>query len=326
MRDINRIERSILSFALLFRDDAPNLLANHCCRLAYEWSPSSPLPASGFKDLRVSTVLWLCPLSRLHYNASMRDSPIDKMESQLEALIEGVFARMTRRPVQAREIAIMLLRALEDNATPPISSAAQPIAPDHYQITLHPGNANLSKERFPEMTSLLAQLIVEIGGEMGYQLNAVPQVSLHEDPQLPIHRVSVRAEHSPVYSAQTATMAPVTPPDIPHDLRIPLLTIDGDRFVSLTKSIINIGRAESNDIVIEDAFISRHHLQLRKRFGGYSLFDIQSRSGTSVNNIAVNEHQLQNGDVIQIGHTLLVYADAYGHEQRDGSTQVLGPR
>ena len=268
-------------------------------------------------------VLWLCRLWRLHYNAVMSESPIDKLESQLEALIEGAFARMIRRPIRAREIAIMLLRALEEGAAPPSPEGTRAIAPDRFQIAFHPQHLRISPERLPELRAQLAQFIIELSAETGYQLNSPPQVSLCEDPQLAPHRVSVRACRTSAAGARTGAMPPVKTLGSSEESRVPQLTVDGDRFVQLTNSVVNIGRAESNDVVIADAFTSRHHLQLRKGADGYTLFDINSRSGTRVNDITVSEHHLQNGDVIQIGRSLLVYADAYGRQRRDGTTQAL---
>ena len=77
----------------------------------------------------------------------------------------------------------------------------------------------------------------------------------------------------------------------------------------LTKTVINIGRDSANDVVISDVFVSRRHVQLREHFGVYTLFDVNSRGGTLVNNAVVSEHRLQNGDVIRIGHTDVIYAD-----------------
>jgi pSer/pThr/pTyr-binding forkhead associated (FHA) protein len=55
--------------------------------------------------------------------------------------------------------------------------------------------------------------------------------------------------------------------------------------------------------------VSRHHLQLRLRFGVYVLFDIRSQSGTFVNNNCRSRTPSQRGDVIQIGKSQLVYIE-----------------
>ena len=103
------------------------------------------------------------------------------------------------------------------------------------------------------------------------------------------------------------------------------LHIAGNGAVPLAKSVINIGRESSNDVVISDTFVSRHHIQLRKRFGAYTLFDVNSRGGTRVNGTLVSEHRLQNGDLICIGRTELLYTEDTQHIASNGATQQIQP-
>jgi hypothetical protein len=234
--------------------------------------------------------------------------PIDKLERQLQDLIEGAFTRLFRRATSARDIALLLLRAMEDNALQTETRGNQSIAPDSYTIFLHPDSAREFLTRIPDFPARLAALITELGSESGYWVCATPAVRILADPALETHQARVAAEHNPQSSAKTARMAPVSAVEnarqsepAPHLYSISL------GIMPLTKSVINIGRERSNDLVICDAFVSRHHLQLRKRFGQYTLVDANSRGGTLVNNIAVYEHLLQDGDVIRLGRTELVY-------------------
>ena len=64
---------------------------------------------------------------------------------------------------------------------------------------------------------------------------------------------------------------------------------------------------------------------MRLRFGAYTLFDVNSRGGTMVNNIRVTEHQLQSGDVIKIGGTKLTYIAENNKSNSTGTTQSLDP-
>jgi pSer/pThr/pTyr-binding forkhead associated (FHA) protein len=50
-------------------------------------------------------------------------------------------------------------------------------------------------------------------------------------------------------------------------------------------------------------------VQLRLRFGSYTLFDMNSHAGVLVNDVPVREHRLQPGDVIRLGKTQLVYLE-----------------
>ena len=236
--------------------------------------------------------------------------PIDKLERQLQDLIEGAFTRLFRRATSARDIALLLLRAMEDNAFQAGTHGNQPIAPDSYTIHLHPESARQFLTRIPDFPARLAALIAELSSESGYQLFATPDVRILADPALETYQARVAAEHSPQSSAKTELMAPVSAVAIPRqpEPTSHLYSINLG-IVPLTKSVVNIGRESSNDVVISDAFVSRHHAQLRKRFGQYTLFDVNSRGGTLVNNIAVYKRLLQDGDVIRLGRTDLVYGN-----------------
>lgn len=254
----------------------------------------------------------------------MSANPIDKLERQLQDLIEGAFSRLFRRTINARDIALLLLRAMEDNAALAESSETKPVAPDIYAIFLQPENAARFLARFPDLPARLANLLAELSRESGFQLLALPAVSVLADSQLETHQARVSAKHSPASSANTESMAPLA---IDARPRLPLgkahLHIVGAGAVPLSKSVINIGRDSANDVVIDDDFVSRHHAQLRKRFGVYTLFDVNSRGGTMVNSTVISEHRLQSGDVIRIGHTDLIYADDFRNGVTDGTTQVL---
>ena len=234
----------------------------------------------------------------------MTARPINKLESQLQSLIEGAFARLFGRVVSARDLAVLLRRTMEENVS-------QRRAPNCYQIALNPDTAEHFVKQYPDITARFAALILEFSRQCGYQLHASPQVELLPDSRLASHQAVITASHCLDADSQTIAMQPTTgglPLEQPKN-QPALHILNPGKVIPLDKSLINIGRESSNDIVIRDAYISRHHLQLRRRFGAYTLFDVNSRGGTLVNNTAVREHQLQHGDVIYIGHTRLVYAD-----------------
>lgn len=79
----------------------------------------------------------------------------------------------------------------------------------------------------------------------------------------------------------------------------------------------SIGRARSNDIVIEDPTVSRSHCVLLRRKEGWFVSDVGSKSGTKVNGRPVEKrHHLNLDDEIQIGSTTLALrrADEYSGE------------
>ncbi len=252
----------------------------------------------------------------------MTEKPIDRLESRLQTLIEGAFARLFRRTVSARDIAILLLRAMEDEATP-AAEGMRRCAPDTYQIFLHPDTVRQFVTQYPDLPTRFGALIVDLSLQSGYQLQAKPQVELLASGSLAEHRAIITASHSLSSDRPTKTMPPVPAALATYQAPQSMLMINETKIVTLRKSLVNIGRGSSNDIVIQDAYISRHHLQLRRRFGTYILFDVNSRGGTLVNDMAVRNHRLQNGDVIHIGHSRLIYTDEAANYYSDDSTQVL---
>ena len=84
------------------------------------------------------------------------------------------------------------------------------------------------------------------------------------------------------------------------------------RIFELRKERLTIGRSRESDIFLEDLAVSRLHASIVNMGGGvYALRDEGSANGTKVNGQTVNKYQpypLQEGDKIQLGQTVLVFA------------------
>jgi len=84
------------------------------------------------------------------------------------------------------------------------------------------------------------------------------------------------------------------------------------RVYEVRKEELSIGRSRESDIFLEDLAVSRLHAKiLSLGNGNYALKDEGSANGTKVNGQLVNKYQtypLQEGDRIQLGQTVLVFA------------------
>lgn len=70
--------------------------------------------------------------------------------------------------------------------------------------------------------------------------------------------------------------------------------------------ILTIGRESSNNIVLPDSMVSRHHAHLIIGFDGQvTIKDIGSSNGTYVNGNRVTESNLKTGDVVKCGTVFL---------------------
>jgi hypothetical protein len=77
--------------------------------------------------------------------------------------------------------------------------------------------------------------------------------------------------------------------------------VTGETFPLLP--LTSLGRSPTNSIRIEDTFASSEHALLALRGGRWWLEDRQSRNGTMLNGIAVNQPVIvTDGDMIGIGH------------------------
>jgi signal transduction histidine kinase len=82
---------------------------------------------------------------------------------------------------------------------------------------------------------------------------------------------------------------------------------EGKQF-ELTSPVVGIGRDPSSLIRLHDTEVSRKHAEFREADGGYRLCDTASANGTFINNKKIQDAQLQPGDQILIGQTMLVYS------------------
>ena len=73
--------------------------------------------------------------------------------------------------------------------------------------------------------------------------------------------------------------------------------------IRLQPQVMRIGRRPDNDIVVSDLSVSKQHAELRRSpAGGYSIVDLSSHTGTLVNGTRVNQAELNENDIIAIGH------------------------
>ena len=71
----------------------------------------------------------------------------------------------------------------------------------------------------------------------------------------------------------------------------------------LDEPVVSIGRLGSNDICLEDPFVSRHHCVIRNHSDEYMIEDLNSANGTYLNGERVNAGSLEEGCLIEIGNS-----------------------
>lgn len=93
-----------------------------------------------------------------------------------------------------------------------------------------------------------------------------------------------------------------------------------NKVFELAKDVVTLGRDVSNDLVINDAEVSRNHGRLTSQSGGYLIEDLASTNGTFVNGQRLIGPKLLNpGDVVGLGETIVL---EYSYIADAGATVV----
>ncbi len=250
----------------------------------------------------------------------MDKNSLSRFEERIQALVEGGFARLFNGRLQPREVALRLARAMEDGAH--LDDQQRECAPNHFAVHLNPDDYAVLLERQPDLAVLLSEHLVALAHESGLLLDALPSVDLVPDESTAANSVSIVAGHRRSLRESTQVLSPLDEADAPRRDVLPdaFLIVDGKHYVPLDRTVINIGRRRDNTIVLDDMRISRHHCQLRFRFGEFVLYDLGSRGGTFVNDQRVAECVLRPGDVLSLAGVALVY------HVDDASTGRVGPK
>jgi len=75
----------------------------------------------------------------------------------------------------------------------------------------------------------------------------------------------------------------------------------------LDEHVFSIGRLGSNDICLEDPFVSRHHCVIRIEGDDHTIEDLHSANGTYLNGKRVSGGSLEEGSLIQIGTSRFLF-------------------
>jgi pSer/pThr/pTyr-binding forkhead associated (FHA) protein len=104
-----------------------------------------------------------------------------------------------------------------------------------------------------------------------------------------------------------------TPPAAPR-LRETSVPAWAARVIVLDAPPVTIGRSISNRIVLPEDPVSADHCRIERDGDSFRLIDLGSTNKTWVNDHAVEDVVLRDGDLIRVGHTKFVFEWA-----RDGA-------
>lgn len=89
-----------------------------------------------------------------------------------------------------------------------------------------------------------------------------------------------------------------------------------DRGLSFTseKSLIRVGAAEDNDVVLSDGAVSRYHLEVEMRGGDYHVVDLGSTNGTFAGALQISRATLRGPTDLRVGNDLISFLPQVHHE------------
>jgi pSer/pThr/pTyr-binding forkhead associated (FHA) protein len=90
--------------------------------------------------------------------------------------------------------------------------------------------------------------------------------------------------------------------------KLTLLNLNGpDHEFMLSKTVVSLGRSNTNDIIINDARVSRSHARLECGQDDITIIDLGSSNGTRVNGAHIQRAILNPGDTINLGSQQLKF-------------------
>ena len=222
-------------------------------------------------------------------------------ERRLGNLVEGLFATTFRSGLQPVELAKRVMREMEANKTVGVREVW---APNRFVITLSEHDGRRFEQAEHALVAELRRVVRETAVERGWGLVGPPEIELEIDEGLSKGRFSCEASFVEGEEEELA-------PQVAGGATIVLL--EGGRparTFPLGANAVTIGRLPECDVVVPDPGASRQHARIHLADGEFVLTDLGSTNGTLVNDRAVREQRLEDGDRITIGETVLEFRRA----------------
>jgi hypothetical protein len=233
----------------------------------------------------------------------------DQFEALAEQLVEGTFERLFRPRLHPSQVARRLARAMEDGQV--VGDEGQVILPNHYWVFLNPDDFTALDAGGERLHAELIRYLGRLADGMNTRFSGRLHVTLHPIADLRAGQLDVRAAHGSEAGNTDDTQGVKVANQSAADASRWTLQLGG-RVFPLGEPVIRLGRALSNDLILDDRHISRRHAQLRWRAGRYHLSDMGSRGGTALNSRPLGpgeELPLAPGDEIDLaGVSLTVHA------------------
>ncbi len=244
---------------------------------------------------------------------------LQKFEDSLDRVVNGAFAKAFKAEVQPVELAAALQREVDDRAS--VLDRNRTVIPNVFHIELsHHDYTRLAVFK-DALGSELATLVTNYAGEQNYTLLGQTRVTMSEDDELETGIFRVRSQAKAEVTSKVGVVEAVVeaPAGVgasgaasgpaasspPTGGGQPRLEVGGQGY-PLVRAITVLGRGTDADIRVEDPGVSRKHCEIVVGTPAV-VRDLNSTNGTFVNGQKVSEVALEDGAVVKIGGTSLVY-------------------
>jgi Protein of unknown function (DUF3662)/FHA domain len=265
---------------------------------------------------------------------------LQRFERRIEGMVGLAFARIFKGKVHPAEIAKALQREADEQRS--VLGEGRVLAPNVYEVRLGRVDYDNLAEWSDQLAVELADMVREHIDDEGYQVFDEVTVTLELDEDLPtgVFEVGSHVADPARPSSRAAAGAPPAAPPLGGHPGLPplpplrgriatdtgrqgptmvgrasgragvdhVLVVDGPgtrHTLSAGRNVI--GRGTDADIRLPDTGVSRKHVDVVLEDGVAVAEDLGSTNGTLVNGRRISRQPLSDGDVIRIGHSVLVY-------------------
>lgn len=243
---------------------------------------------------------------------------IRKLEGIFEKHIEGFFNKKFSRGLQPVEIAKQLVKEMEARQS---ISVAHIYVPNHYSVALGREDYERMIPYGRAIQDEVCSYLVKEAVEKGYTILGAPVIEVAADETLTrgMFRVSGTftqvppEQDQPENSAEaTRIFARISPvvKNWSDGLSAVLTIIEGTDIgmtVPMAAQRINIGRREGNELPLTDMNTSRLHAYIDFEENAHVVYDAKSLNGTHVDGQRITRLELQSGNRIKVGNTVILY-------------------
>jgi len=228
---------------------------------------------------------------------------IENIEKRLKEFFEYDL-QITQKRNPLNEISEMILEEMGRNL---VNANQKTFAPNIFRITIKKRDL-MDKEAIESWKTYFTELILQTAKENQVSLAGPVHIQIYDHPGLAIP-FQINSDFSSIPTGKTTNIITRKPSGKKTvELKNAYLITSDVSFYPLNKPIINIGRREDNDLVVDNIRVSRVHAQIRLIDGRHVIFDLDSTVGTSVNGQVVKQKELKSGDVIEIADIPVIYA------------------